>query len=150
MAGHDKRARKALSLVEVMIASLVLTLVLVPVIGLMSQSQAQVVKVQQRMLGVQLALSLVEEMRARPSTQRAPVAACAPQTLPHLAPLLAAHRARVAGSGPALDRALAGFRCSAQLVPGVPPFAQAVRVDVTWTEAGVPHTHSLEAQLDLP
>lgn len=142
------RFRRGLSLVEVMIASLVFTLAVVPVIGLLSTSQREVVKVQQRMLAVQLALSLVEEMRARPAAQRAAVTATAPANLPHLAPLVALHRAQVPAAD--VDAMLASFQCSAQLVPGVPPFAQAVRATVTWTEAGQPQTHELEAQLDPP
>lgn len=143
-----QRSRPGLSLVEVMIASLVFTLAIVPVIGLLSTSQREVVKVQQRMLAVQLALSMVEEMRARPVTQRAAIPVTRPENLPQLAPLVALHRVKVPAAG--VDAMLASFRCSAQLVPGVPPFAQAVRANVTWTEAGQPQTHSLEAQLDQP
>lgn len=140
--------RSGLSLVEVMIASLVFSLAIVPVIGLLATSQREVVKVQQRMLAVQLAVSLVEEMRARPVAQRAAVAATAPDNLPHLAPLVALHRAQVPSAD--VDQMLASFQCSAQLIAGVPPFTQAVRATVTWTEGGEPQTHSLEAQLDLP
>ena len=144
------RARKALTLTEALVASLIFTAVVVPTISLMSTSQRQIAKVQDHMLAVNLAMSVIEEMRARRPQDRASFSATRPDALPQLAPLVTAHRTRVPASEPEVTRTLDAFRCAATVTPAVPGNPGRVNAVVTWTEAGEPQSVALDAQLDLP
>lgn len=148
--GPAKPSRRGLTLLEVLVASLVFMLALLPAINLMGSSQREVTKVSERLLAIHLAMSMVEEMRARPSAQRSPYGPVPADSLSHLTPLLTWQRTKVPASGPVIDGVLQNFRCTAILTAGAPPLAAAVRASVTWSEAGEPHTHTLEAQLDPP
>ena len=139
-----------MSLVEVMIASLLFSLAILPAVALMTTSQREVVKVQSRMLATHLAMSVVEELRSRPVAQRITFGATDPRTLPHLTPLFDAQRALDPAGAAAIDTQLASFRCSATVGPGTSPYMQSARATVTWTEKGEPQSLELDAQLDQP
>lgn len=134
--------RSGLSLLEVLVAALIFSLALIPTIGLMTTSQKEVVKVQERLLAVHLAMSIVEDMRARRVATG--YGAVRPAELAHLTGLVAAHRASAPGAAAAIDAMLESFRCAAT-VTASPSRVTAI---VTWSEGGRAQRYTMEARLD--
>lgn len=136
--------RGGLSLLEALMAGLIFLLAMVPTLGLLTTTQSEITKVQERLLAVNLAMSIVEEMRARRPADRASYPPRKPAELAHLSPLIEAQRTANPAGAAAVDAQLAHFTCEA-LVATSPP---RVVAKVTWTEAGQGKSQSLEARLD--
>ena len=137
--------RTGLSLLEVLIGSVVLVLALIPAIALLSTSSGEVVKVRDRVLGIQLAHSVSESILAQRAAARADLAPTKANQMAHLQPIIAAHNAAHPETAAAFTRSFGGFSCQAQLAGGPP--ADSGRVEVSWTEAGTPRSHALEVKL---
>lgn len=144
--------RAAYTLVEVLVAGAILLVGLVPILSLLTSSSTEVVKARDRNAAIGLATSLAEDLRMRRDVDRTSIAPVSPQGLAHLAPILNAYRAKLAagpnpGLAVSLDRNFNNFTCAATVPPAV---AVPMRIEITWTEAGVVRRHELEAVRPSP
>jgi len=148
--------RRALTLLEVLLAGLVLAVVMVPSIGMMSTSSAEGAKVRARVVAVNLASAMIEEMRSRTDTARAAYGPVAVGALPaphfqDLQDIVAAYRASGASGVANYDALVASYTCAASLgsstLAGSPGTVPTVSAVVNWTEAGEPKQLSMDGWL---
>jgi Tfp pilus assembly protein PilV len=137
-------ARKhGLGLVEVLIASLILILAIVPCISLLTTSSSETVKARSRLIAVNLAASMVEEMRQRPPVGRDSYPPVAASDLPQFRDIVQAYRNShpPATSMSKVGQLLDSTACSLSIgqTQGVPTALSSVE----WYEAGRPKTHTL-------
>lgn len=142
-----RSAAHGFSLLETLIASVIFLLALVPALSLLTTSSAEVAKARDRGIAVQVANSLAERLRSLRPADRRDLSPTPATALPHLKPVLDAHRLALPAAGPALDRLMSNFLCQVRL-EGTPPGARA-RVAVAWSEAGVPRRFELETRLEV-
>lgn len=132
------RGRIGLSLIEVVVAGLILAAALVPAIDLFTGSQVEVVKSRSRLIASGIVSAVAEDMRARPASSRVGFAPVAADALPAVAALLNAYRAHGAAGEAAARADLAGFSVQG-LIQG-PPEAATLVVTVAWRESGIART----------
>lgn len=130
--------RSGLSLVEVVIAGLVLAAALLPAIDLFTGSQVEVVKSRSRLIASGIVAAVAEDMRARPVSSRLGFSTVSADTLPAVAALLNAYRAHGTVGAAAARADLAGFAVQGQLQG--PPEAATLVITVAWRESGIART----------
>ena len=138
--------RNGLTLVEVLLAGLILAVVMIPSIGMLTTSSAETVKIRSRVIAVNLAASMVEQMRSRLDGARADVPSTAADQLPQFSAIMTAYRASNAPGQANVDHLIADFTdCSATLGTAtpigqgglVPPATMpSVTAVVKWHDAG--------------
>lgn len=138
--------RAGLSLLEALVAALILTLTLVPTIGLLGTSSAEIARVRSRLIAVNIVTSITEEMRARPPAERASFGPWPAGTLSVLQPIISAHKAQDPAVAARLDQLFGGFVCTA--VVGGTPLAPTVTAEVTWIQAGARVSHTSTARME--
>jgi Tfp pilus assembly protein PilV len=134
-----------MTLLEVLLAGLILTLAVIPLIDLLASSSTELHKVRDRLIAINLASSMTEEMRSRTPTAQSDEGPVPAGSLAHLAPIVEAHKALCPGSTSKVNQLLGKFRCTA--TAGGSSGSSTVRADVSWTEAGVTRIYSRTAQL---
>ena len=141
-------ARSGYSLVEVLVASGVFVMALIPAISLLNSSSAETVKSRDRAVALQLASAVTESLRSLPALQRAGLPPTPAAQLGLLKPNVDAHKRYHPEVASPLDATLANFVCQAALTggPGVP----AARVQISWKEAGETRTFVVETRLEGP
>jgi len=140
--------RRGFSLLEVLVATTVFALALVPSVGLLMTSSKEVEKVSQRLVAAHLAMSLVEEMRSRRPADRTDMADAHPADVAHLAPIVQAYRAAHAATASTIDKILGNFTCRSSVLAGLS--TPTVEVEVSWLEGGTERKLKLESRLDGP
>lgn len=151
----DSSWRTALTLLEVMLAGLVLSLAIIPSMGLISSSSTEISKVRSRIIAVNLGASMIEEMRSRPAPARADLGPVPADQLPQFTGILQAYRD---SNPPAISLAnvekLLGNYTSCSVTRGsavplaIPPATvPRLRAEVGWTTAGRPYSFTSEGWL---
>jgi hypothetical protein len=138
------------TLLEVLMASLILVLAIVPTIGLFTGSQTEVVKSRNRFIASNLASGITEDFRARVPAARVsfgPVPANDP-SMTLVTTLLAKFGSDLPAAANAADLDLAGFRCTG--VMGGPPAAPTFQITIAWKESGVDRSLSRTVRLEGP
>lgn len=135
------------SLLEILIASVIFLLALIPAINLLNTSQTEVGKARDRGIAVQVANSLAERMRSQRPADRRDMAPTPLAMLPQLKPILDAHKLAVPSAAPAIDRLVSNFQCEV-LLDGTPVGSRA-SVAVEWSESGVPRRFELQTRLEV-
>lgn len=139
------RARTAFTLLEVLMAGVILVITLIPILSLTTASSAGVIKTRDRTLAVELASSVLEWVRSLPPLQRRSFPAKRITELPSLVPLLERYRAEKPEDHRKLQGRLETFLCEVRL--DGPVESGRASVCLTWTEAGDPQSYVLEGVL---
>lgn len=140
-------SRRGLSLVEVLIASLIFVLAIIPTIGLFTSSQTEAAKARNRLIAVSLASAVCDDFRSRAAAERVAFGPQPANTLPVVTQLVSAHGVVNAAGAAAADTDLGGFSVTAAL--GVIPTAPTLTVTIAWKESGIDRSMVRTVRLEV-